>query len=61
MPVQYCKHTDNFAEIVERFNERYPEFRGNISFMVNGTIINENISLIPKNFCNTIITFIMSN
>ena len=57
-----CKNTDKFSEIVKKFYDKYPDYKNNNSFMINGNLISENINLAQENINNnTIITFNKNN
>ena len=57
-----CKNTDKFSEIVKKFYDKYPDYKDNNSFMINGNLISENINLAQENINNnTIITFNKNN
>ena len=56
-----CKNTDKFSKIVEIFYEKFPEYRDNSSFMINGSVINMDSNLVQENINNNIIITILKN
>ena len=54
-----CKYTDNFLNTVEKFYTKYPEYKGENLFMVDGNIIDNNKNLIENNIIdNTVIKIV---